>query len=101
MPSHTFFGRNIGSKGGVVSYLHLEIIIPEAAAPPIPYSMQIHRSINRPTLKFESEGGQIYESAPLSDPSSHSHSGVLEPDSDVYGIIALLIPLALAYEHRS
>ncbi|PBK90306.1 hypothetical protein ARMGADRAFT_313163 [Armillaria gallica] len=46
MRSHTFFGRNIGSKGDVVSYLHLEIIILEAAAPPIPYSMRIHHSIS-------------------------------------------------------
>ncbi|PBK79434.1 hypothetical protein ARMGADRAFT_135747 [Armillaria gallica] len=87
MPSHTFFGRNIGSKGGVVSYLHLEMIIPEAAAPPIAAlyrcgllhgarvvpitkSCTKYQYSNCPTLKFELEGRQIYESAPLPDPSS-------------------------------
>ncbi|KAK0474254.1 hypothetical protein IW261DRAFT_574581 [Armillaria novae-zelandiae] len=78
MPPQTF-GRNIGSKGGVISYLHLEIIIPEAAASipcscgstalygceplhdvrvlPVTESCNDYRYSNRSTLNFESEDG--------------------------------------------
>ncbi len=67
---------------------------------------------NRPTLKFESEGGQMYEFAsfasrdvhivtvraaskvlvPGQNPEILVRIRVLELGSDVYGIVALLIP---------